>query len=197
MMTKKTTHKITFWLFIVLLAANLDACSRVDERAFKDLIPSSVISLNSQIQVSIPRMLDISSGTNVSEETKFLDANNLRAGDEIPLEIKNLSNELIVFSEDVALRFFTYDEMKKQWIEIDKVNKEYWPELPPGVKPETYLYPKGPDHPLGLIGLSDKPALEGLSSPERIRILVIGDIYTDDKPSGKQAGAYLDVTIKP
>lgn len=191
-------HKIVAWLIIIGFITNLGACLSTKEQAFKKIIPPSVISLNSQITISIPKMLGVTSGSNMPQETKILDEKNLHAGDFITVVIRNHSNDLIVFPSPDALRFFKYDEVKKQWVEINGVVTEYyWPTPPSEDLLKIYLYPNGADDSLGFVTLDGMPALDGIHKPERIRILVIGDIYSDDSPVGNQVGAYLDVTIKP
>ena len=116
--------------------------------------------------------------------TAPLEANTFKIGDIIGLVIVNLTNNPIWFPQNYGVKIF--EQKSGQWNPIE--NNFGYPEG------DTLLLPKKQE----LFGGKIIDALPSLSDdqPVVIRVFVIGKIQ-DKSSSGKEVGAYLDVSLNP
>lgn len=117
-------------------------------------------------------------------------AENLRPCKIADLTLENLSTDRIVFTNDFGLKIFFFDQQANEWQEI-RNSAIYIPEGNPR------LSPKGADNPFGVTGIPFVAAASNCEISIEVRVVVIGEVYEDDTPTGVSAGAYIDVTLIP
>ena len=160
-------------LFLLLVLANITSCSpkalQSKEAAFSRIVPLS--EMNTRLKFMA---LD-------SSEKPY------KIGSSIELALENTSSNRVIFPSDYGIKIFTYQNGK--WISINNLTKY----IPEG---NTQVSPKGPDNP-GIIGVGFFPDLSNDGRPIELRVVVIGDVYEGENPTGEKASAYIDITLQP
>jgi len=148
-------------------------------------------NVNNTIQLSIPPYLD-----QVQDSPE-----------EIYLELSNHSDDLIRFPTDYGIHLYLYNDQTKDWVEIE--NKTIYSYGMKNIDEESSikqieqeggipLYPEG--SPFGKPSSTQiyaDPALAGGQLPDKIRVLVVGTIFREDKATDEKVAAYYDFVIKP
>jgi|GEM_PF-4569101 len=108
----------------------------------------------------------------------------------IVMGLENESGEYIWFpTTQHGARSFIYSESESRWVELE--DREI------GFEVEEILPPKGKEKWwFGIIRVA--PILPpDVQPPVTIRVVVVGKIYRDGKPTDEEVGTYLDVTLPP
>jgi hypothetical protein len=111
--------------------------------------------------------------------------NSFTIGDTIAIEVDNLSDTPVEIVLDKDIKVFT--KQGNGWTEIE--NYYFYS----GTISQVPV--KSPETPVG-IGFPIKPAIGG-DEPVVIRVIVIGTVYKNGKPTSIRTGAYLDLTLYP
>jgi hypothetical protein len=174
----KTNIVIKIDILIVLISF-LVACSSIlnnpKEKSFAEIVPIPLNEMNSVLTLSIPVM---EKGVYVPKQ-----------GDILTLALNNHSKDIIVFPSDYGINLYQYNNDVKNWIEIKNLGN-YVPEG------NRQISPRGGEN-LGQILIGALPDLPWESNPVEIRVVVIGTVSKDNKPTSEQVGAYTDVTLQP
>jgi hypothetical protein len=110
--------------------------------------------------------------------------------DDIWLDIKNNSQEPIIFPPDANVKLLTFNADTEQWVEIEN-------EMNYIASPEPYfiIRPSSDGLPIPS-SFSVLPVLEGNSSIE-LRVVVTGNIYKNNLPSNDCVSAFIDINVLP
>ena len=109
-------------------------------------------------------------------------ANSHQNDDTLTLQLINVSDKTIIFSDNFGLKVFMED--KGTWTEIQN---DFYNVGGTFTLPTEKLYPGG-------LLPAVSPYIPGLSSPTTVRVIIIGHIENNES---EQVGAYLDVVINP
>jgi hypothetical protein len=120
--------------------------------------------------------------TNPVFEDPRYEHNTYKNGSILSLEIKNTSDQAVLFAGDYDIQIFTKTE--KGWVKVLN-NNEYG-------SSSTWV-PSGKPHPSSEF-ITLYPSIPFLSSSTTIRVVVIGRLRDT---SGEQVGAYLDLPLNP
>lgn len=150
--------------------------------------------VSEDLQESFQRLInvdDMNDSLRVSVDRANLQA--FRFDTDIHVVIENLSDQQILIPEPEGIRLFMIRDNK--WVKIDDATVYY------GESRGPILYPAGPTelrnrtstwiHPILKSGLEETTKLELL------RIVIIGELMSDGRPTGIPVAAYTDVFISP
>jgi hypothetical protein len=119
--------------------------------------------------------------------TKDPESEELKAGAQVSVvfEIENTSERNLVFQNDLGLMLLAYDEVSKQWIEVnDLMDVEPGPEIMLSADGEPWQ--KTEEERI-------RPDLTAMSTARLLRIVVRGRIATTGEPIAN----YLEYTVAP
>lgn len=171
MAINRITSTFVFFLFIsITLGACADKTGR--ETIFTEMYP--LHEMNTKIRFWHP--------TRDDREFKPCEFNDLT--------LENFSDSKVVFPNDYGLRIYTFDQGENMWLEIQNSAKY----IPEG---NRQISPKGLANPFGVTGIDFVPQVLDCEQAIEIRVVVVGEVYEGDTPTGVSAGAYIDVTLHP
>lgn len=109
-----------------------------------------------------------------------------RPGGLIYLDVINLSHTPVGFAADFGVKVFV--RQQSEWVRIPN-NFNYGT--------VTYLIPPAETDPVGDEVMSIYPAPGVFKPPAEIRVVVVGDVYENNAPTGTLTAAYLDIVVNP
>jgi len=112
------------------------------------------------------------------------------SGSDISIILENKSSYFISFDTDMPIKLLR--NIDAQWVDVENVityldTMLLNPKSEPGLNFQTTSVKP-------MLGKNDSGNTNALIP---LRIVVVGEIMNGDTPTGKQAGAYIDVLIKP
>lgn len=117
------------------------------------------------------------------------DRESMKFGSDIHVVIKNLSNQQIFFPVGYGIRLFIIRD--SEWVEILNKNKYYGD--------GSFLRPKGIQELGDRISTGVRPILPSQigfeDDQEILRIVMIGELMSDEEKTGIPVGAYTDIFV--
>jgi hypothetical protein len=109
-------------------------------------------------------------------------ANSFKPDHPIILEVKNATNQVIIFPRNFNLHIFSYEQNK--WVQIEEQDVVRLPNEDIALSPSTKI----------IQALSVFPKYPNSTKSYRLRIYVIGNLNDENK---KTVAAYIEVKVKP
>lgn len=113
--------------------------------------------------------------------------NTFTIGEPISFAVDVMCDDPIIFSRNYNIA--AYQKKEYIWVELDNV-----PET--RNDGEVLLYPHS-ESPFNNGAASIIPIIEDQTKPVKLRVVVVGRIYKDEKKTAQLVGAYLDVWLYP
>jgi len=98
----------------------------------------------------------------------------------------NIGHVPVGFAADFGVRIFL-------------ANGNKWEQLTNnfGYVDRMYIIPPEADDPLGDAIVSVNPVIDKAEPPVKVRVIVIGTVYQNEKPTATLTAAYIDLILQP